>query len=156
MPFIDMHDYSPAARRYWWTVAILGMAVLAYSIAHVVSVDGKFLLQVMIGATVAAIVGLFPVRIPGAKTSIAGAEIFIFLVLLLYGTEAAVIAAALEGVRRGVPHFQALDQPDHHAGHHVARDLRRRARSSMPRQAVPDQHGARRWSRYAPSASCTS
>jgi diguanylate cyclase (GGDEF)-like protein/PAS domain S-box-containing protein len=46
---------------------------------------------------VAAVVGLFPVRIPGAKTSIAGAEIFIFLVMLLYGPSAAVIAAAFEG-----------------------------------------------------------
>ena len=97
MNFINMQDYSPAAKRYWWSVTIPGMAVLAYSAAHVISVDGKYLLQVMIGATVAAIVGLFPVRVPGSKMSIAGAEIFIFLVLLLYGTEAAVIAAALEG-----------------------------------------------------------
>ena len=97
MTFIDLHDYPPAARRYWWTIAILGMAVLAYSVASVVAVGGTFLLQVMIGATVAAIVGLFPVMVPGTKTSIAGAEIFIFLVMLLYGPEAAVIAAALEG-----------------------------------------------------------
>ncbi len=98
MAIIDMQDYSPAARRYWWSVTVLGMAALAYSIASVVSIDGKFLMQVLIGAAVAAIVGLFPVRIPGAKTSIAGAEIFIFLVMLLYGPEAAVIAAAFEGL----------------------------------------------------------
>src|SRR6185312_2575095 len=97
MPIIDMQDYNPAARRYWWTITLLGMGALAYSIASVVAVDGKFLLQVLAGAVVAAIVGLFPVRVPGSKTSIAGAEIFIFLVMLLYGTEAAVIAAALEG-----------------------------------------------------------
>jgi diguanylate cyclase (GGDEF)-like protein/PAS domain S-box-containing protein len=97
MPFIDMQDYSPAARRYWWVVTALGAAALAYSIADVVHIDGRFLLQVLAGAAVAAIVGLFPVRIPGAKTSIAGAEIFIFLVMLLYGPSAAVIAAAFEG-----------------------------------------------------------
>jgi diguanylate cyclase (GGDEF)-like protein/PAS domain S-box-containing protein len=97
MPFIDMQDYNPVARRYWWTVTLLGAAALAYSMASVVAIDGKFLLQVIIGAAVAAVVGLFPVRIPGAKTSIAGAEIFIFLVMLLYGAQAAVIAAAFEG-----------------------------------------------------------
>jgi diguanylate cyclase (GGDEF)-like protein/PAS domain S-box-containing protein len=98
MRLIDMQDYNPVARRYWWTVTLLGTAALAWSIAGVVAIDGKFLLQVLAGAAVAAIVGLFPVRIPGAKTSIAGAEIFIFLVMLLYGPQAAVIAAALEGL----------------------------------------------------------
>jgi diguanylate cyclase (GGDEF)-like protein/PAS domain S-box-containing protein len=97
MQFIDMQDYNTASRRYWWVVTLLGAAALAYSIASVVAVDGKFLIQVLLGAAVAAIVGLFPVRIPGAKTSIAGAEIFIFLVMLLYGAQAAVIAAAFEG-----------------------------------------------------------
>ena len=98
MSLIDMQDYNPVSRRYWWTVTLLGMAALAYAIAHVVAIDGNYLVQVLIGAAVAAIVGLFPVRIPGAKTSIAGAEIFIFLVMLLYGPLAAVIAAALEGL----------------------------------------------------------
>ena len=55
------------------------------------------LLQVLRRRRIAAIVGLFPVRIPGAKTAVAGAEIFIFLMLLLYGAPAAVLAAALEG-----------------------------------------------------------
>jgi diguanylate cyclase (GGDEF)-like protein/PAS domain S-box-containing protein len=93
-----MQDYNPVARRYWWAVTLVGMAALAWSIAGVVAIDGKFLIQVLVGAAVAAIVGLFPVRIPGAKTSIAGAEIFIFLVMLLYGAQAAVIAAAFEGL----------------------------------------------------------
>ncbi len=97
MPLIDMQDYLPAGRRYWWIAAILGTAALLYAVADVVAVDGTFLLQVLAGAAVAAIVGLFPVRIPGAKTSIAGAEIFIFLAMLLYGPSAAVIAAAFEG-----------------------------------------------------------
>jgi diguanylate cyclase (GGDEF)-like protein/PAS domain S-box-containing protein len=97
MPFIDMQDYNTAARRYWTAVTLLGMGALAFSIGVVVSIDGKFLLQVLVGSVVAAVVGLFPVRVPGSKTSIAGAEIFIFLIMLLYGTYAAVIAAALEG-----------------------------------------------------------
>src|SRR5690349_5709618 len=97
MNLIDMQDYTPAAKRYWWTVVFLGSAALLYAVASLVQLEGVVLLQVLIGATVAAIVGLFPVLIPGAKTAIAGGEIFIFLVLLLFGTPAAVVAASVEG-----------------------------------------------------------
>ena len=97
MPLIDMQDYTPAARRYWWTVVFLGVFALVYAIAKVGQFEGMLLLQVLVGAAVAAIVGLFPVRIPGAKTAIAGGEIFIFLMMLVYGAPAAVLAAALEG-----------------------------------------------------------
>ncbi len=97
MSVIDMQDYTPAARRYWWAVAFVGVVALAYSILRVAQLEPLVLAQVLAGATVAAIVGLFPVRIPGAKTAVAGGEIFIFLVLLLFGAPAAVLAAAVEG-----------------------------------------------------------
>src|SRR5688500_10428302 len=96
-PLIDMQDYTPAARAYWWVVTILGALAIVYSIATVVRLDLTSLAQVLVMAAVAAVVGLFPVRIPGAKTSFGGAEIFIFLSLLLHGAPAAVIATALEG-----------------------------------------------------------
>jgi hypothetical protein len=63
---IDMKDYTPAARRYWWTVVFLGVWALIYSIARIADFQGMVLLQVLVGASIAAIVGLFPVRIPGA------------------------------------------------------------------------------------------
>jgi diguanylate cyclase (GGDEF)-like protein/PAS domain S-box-containing protein len=94
---IDMQDYTPAARAYWWVVAILGGLSIVYSLAVVVRMDLPSLAQVLVLAAVAAVVGLFPVRIPGAKTSFGGAEIFIFLSLVLYGPAAAVIATSLEG-----------------------------------------------------------
>ncbi len=97
MGFIDMNDYNTPATVYWWTVTLLGMVALGYGIAGVALLPASLLLQVVIGTAVAATVGLFPVRIPGSKTSIAGGEIFIFLILLLYGTAPAVVAAALEG-----------------------------------------------------------
>jgi diguanylate cyclase (GGDEF)-like protein/PAS domain S-box-containing protein len=96
-PRIDMQDYTPAARAYWWVVVILGALAIGYSIVAVARLDVPSLAQVLVLAAVAAVVGLFPVRIPGAKTSFGGAEIFIFLSLLLYGAPAAVIATALEG-----------------------------------------------------------
>ena len=97
MQLIDMQDYSPAARRYWWAVVFLGVWALVYAISRVASFQGAVLVQVLVGALVAAVVGLFPVRVPGAKTAIAGGEIFIFLILLVYGAPAATLAAALEG-----------------------------------------------------------
>ncbi|MGZ5031610.1 MAG: hypothetical protein ACXWAC_00285, partial [Usitatibacter sp.] len=97
MRFIDMKDYNPAATAYWWVVTLLGMVALGFGLAGVALLPASLMIQVLIGAAVAAIVGLFPVRIPGAKTSIAGGEIFIFLILLLYGAAPAVVAAALEG-----------------------------------------------------------
>jgi len=97
MNLIDMQDYTPAARIYWWTVVVLGVWALIFSVAMVSELPTVTLLQVLVGATVAAVVGFFPVRIPGAKTAIAGGEIFIFLVMLIYGAPAAVLAAAVEG-----------------------------------------------------------
>ncbi|HUL56995.1 MAG TPA: EAL domain-containing protein [Usitatibacter sp.] len=97
MTLIDMKDYTPAARIYWWTVVVLGVWALIFSIAVVGELQGTTLLGVLVGSLVAAIVGFFPVRIPGAKTAIAGGEIFIFLVMLVYGAPAAVLAASLEG-----------------------------------------------------------
>jgi diguanylate cyclase (GGDEF)-like protein/PAS domain S-box-containing protein len=96
MQLIDMNDYTPAAKRYWWTVVPLGVAAFLYSGWQVAHLEPETMLQVLCGALVAAAVGLFPVRIPGTKISIGGAEIFIFLMLLLYGVPAAVIGAALE------------------------------------------------------------
>jgi hypothetical protein len=98
MPLIDMHDYKPKARLYWWTVTALGLIALTHAIITIAGMNGGALVQVLIIAATAAIVGLFPVRIPGTKTSLAGGDIFIFLVLLLYGAAPAVLAAALEGL----------------------------------------------------------
>ena len=95
---IDMHDYTPKARLYWWAVMALGLFALARAIASIAAMDSGPLVQVLIIAAAAAIVGLFPVRIPGAKTSLAGGEILIFLALLLYGVAPAILAAALEGL----------------------------------------------------------
>ena len=93
---LQMHDYSPEAKAYWWTIALLGLVVLSIALATIAGFERGVILQIVLGATFAALTGVFPVRIPGAKTSIAGAEIFVFLLLLLYGPAAAALAAAAE------------------------------------------------------------
>jgi diguanylate cyclase (GGDEF)-like protein/PAS domain S-box-containing protein len=53
-------------------------------------------IQVAIGCVVAAMAGFYPVRVPGSKNSFAAGEVFIFLLLLMHGPAAAVLAAAGE------------------------------------------------------------
>src|SRR5258708_37886458 len=93
MQLIDMQDYSPAARRYWWTVVFLGVWALVYAISKVGQFEGEVLLQVLAGALVAAIAALFPGRAPGAQTAIPGASLLHFLVLVVSGAPAALLAA---------------------------------------------------------------
>ena len=52
--------------------------------------------QVALVVTVAGVTGAFPHGVPGTKTSITGAEVFIFLALLMNGPAAAALAAAAE------------------------------------------------------------
>jgi diguanylate cyclase (GGDEF)-like protein/PAS domain S-box-containing protein len=97
MRLLDMKDYTASARVYWWIVAVLGAAVFGTAVYATLLLPPAILVQATIGMAVAAVVGLFPVRIPGAKTALAAGEIFIFLILLLYGPAPAVVAAAFEG-----------------------------------------------------------
>jgi len=93
-----MRDYNGPARRYWWAVTLLGWAALSWSLAQVAALETPVLVQVLGAAAMAAVVALFPVRIPGTRTSVAGGEIFIFLIMLLQGIHAGVVAAAIEGL----------------------------------------------------------
>jgi diguanylate cyclase (GGDEF)-like protein/PAS domain S-box-containing protein len=93
---LGMNDYTSRAKAYWWLTALLGVATLAYAIDHVLTLAPGAMLQIALGTLFAAIVGLFPVRVPGAKTSGSAAEIFVFLLLLDFGAQAAALAAASE------------------------------------------------------------
>ena len=94
---IDMSDYNLRSRIYWLSVVAAGVIALAWSVGAVVDQGGLLVAQVLAGALVVGCTALFTVKIPGAKTSIAAAEIFIFLMLLLFGPAAAAIGAAVEG-----------------------------------------------------------
>ena len=92
-----MHDYNNSARTYWWSVAAIGYALLAHAIYAVTALPTATIVQIALASAFAGAIAIFPVRIPGTTLSIAGGEIFIFLALALFGVEAAVVAAALEG-----------------------------------------------------------
>lgn len=92
-----MHDYNIPARIFWWSIAALGYGLLAHALYVVGGLPTTTMLQVALATAFVGAVAFFPVKIPGTKLSVAGGEIFIFLALLLFGAEAAIIAAALEG-----------------------------------------------------------
>ena len=93
---IDMHDYNAVARRFWWSSVVVGYAVLVFALYRLLHLDAAVLAGALIGAALAALVGYLPVRIPGTKAGIAGGEIIIFFVLMVYGVPAAILAAVLE------------------------------------------------------------
>jgi diguanylate cyclase (GGDEF)-like protein/PAS domain S-box-containing protein len=92
-----MNDYNASARAYWWTVAVVGYALLGHALFTVAMLPLTSFVQVALAVAFAGVVAFFPVKIPGTNLSIAGGEIFIFLALLLFGVEAAAVTAAAEG-----------------------------------------------------------
>ncbi|HEY6511008.1 MAG TPA: EAL domain-containing protein [Burkholderiaceae bacterium] len=93
-----MPDYNRKAAGYWWLMVLLGLGSLAVALVHVAALSPGAQARVAIGCGVAMLAGLYPVRIPGSKNSFAAGEIFIFLLLLMHGPAAAVLAAAGEAL----------------------------------------------------------
>jgi len=91
-----MPDYNRRATVYWWTLVLLGSAVLVQALDGLAALPLSILFQVLFGCAVAMLAGLFPVRIPGSKNSFAAGEVFILLLLMMQGPQAAALAAAGE------------------------------------------------------------
>jgi diguanylate cyclase (GGDEF)-like protein/PAS domain S-box-containing protein len=93
-----MPDYNRAAATYWWLMFGLGAMALGYSVWTLQAVAMADALLIGAGTAMAMLAGFFPVRIPRSKNSFAAGEIFIFLLLLMFGPAAAAFASACEGV----------------------------------------------------------
>ena len=131
---LRMDDYTPQAKAYWWVAALSGFTVLGLSVARIAPLGPAAQMQILLGVVFATLTGLFPARVPGAKTSGSVAEIFVFLLLLDYGPAAAAIAAAAEAgtiswrtsnrwtSRLGSPAMAALAMHACGSGFEVARE----------------------------------
>jgi diguanylate cyclase (GGDEF)-like protein/PAS domain S-box-containing protein len=102
-PFKRLHgalmpDYNRRATAYWWSMVGLGAAVLMHTLATLLAMPPSQQVQIGLGVLVAACAGFFPVRIPRSKNSFAAGEIFIFLLLLLHGPAAAILASTFEAL----------------------------------------------------------
>jgi diguanylate cyclase (GGDEF)-like protein/PAS domain S-box-containing protein len=91
-----MHEYNIQARAYWWTVFGIGCVLLAMALWSVIQLPLPSVIQIALVGAAAGVVGFFPLTIPRTKIAIAAGEIFIFLLLLLFGVEAALLVAAIE------------------------------------------------------------
>jgi diguanylate cyclase (GGDEF)-like protein/PAS domain S-box-containing protein len=91
-----LFDYNRKAATFWWTTVTLGAAVLLSALLSLLGQSPWVWLQIALGVVIAMVAGFFPVRIPRSKNSFAAGEIFIFLLLLVHGPQAAVLAAAGE------------------------------------------------------------
>jgi diguanylate cyclase (GGDEF)-like protein/PAS domain S-box-containing protein len=89
-------DYNAAATAYWALLVTAGVTAFGFCAIRVSSLSTAGISQVVGISLVAALVGMFPLHPPKTKISIAAGDIFIFLLLLLHGPEAAVVAAVLE------------------------------------------------------------
>jgi diguanylate cyclase (GGDEF)-like protein len=91
-----MPDYNRAAATYWWSLVLLGAAVLAVAAYHASLRPFSVQLQVLAICIASMLAGAFPVPLPGTKSSVSAAEIFVFLGLLYLGLDVACLAAAAE------------------------------------------------------------
>jgi diguanylate cyclase (GGDEF)-like protein/PAS domain S-box-containing protein len=92
-----LFDYNRQAAIFWWISVSLGAMALLSAMLSLLAQPPLVWLQIALGAVIAMVAGFFPVRIPRSKNSFAAGEIFIFLLLLVHGPYAAVLAAAGEG-----------------------------------------------------------
>lgn len=85
------------AKSYLWLVVAVGTVLFLYS-AHqlpVAQLDARLLL---LAVMLVALSSFAAIRIPRINAQITVSDIFIFMTMLLFGGEAAVLMAALEGV----------------------------------------------------------
>src|SRR3954452_992588 len=86
--------------RYMWLVVIASMPMFVYSVFKLPypKLDFRFgllfLLTVVISSRIA-------IKVPRVNTTMTVADSFVFLTLLLYGPEAAVVVAAADGLSAG-------------------------------------------------------
>ena len=93
-----MPDYNRKATAYWWAMVCLGLAVLVHALQQLGALPLAAWLQIVVATVLAMLAGLVPVRIPRSTNSFTAGEIFIFLLLLMDGPEAAALASACEAL----------------------------------------------------------
>jgi diguanylate cyclase (GGDEF)-like protein/putative nucleotidyltransferase with HDIG domain len=98
MRFIEMSDYNPKARAYWWTTTVLGALAFGYAAVGVLHLDLRGQLGVIALIAVVFVAGLKPITIPGTNTSITPGDIFVFLTALFWGAPAAALVAATDAL----------------------------------------------------------
>jgi diguanylate cyclase (GGDEF)-like protein len=87
--------------RYMWLVVAAGSAMFVYSIFTFpfAKLDFRFCLLLLLTILISSRIAI---KVPRVNTTITVADSFVFLTLLLYGPEAAVVVAAADGLSAGL------------------------------------------------------
>ena len=85
-------DYNRAARWYWVAMVAAGGFALGAALLQLAWLPPDALLQVAAGLACTVLAALLPVAVPGVRVSFVVGELFIFVLLLLHGMPAAVVA----------------------------------------------------------------
>src|SRR5215204_4213127 len=87
--------------RYMWLVIAAGVTVFVYSLCALPypNLDFRFCLLFLLTVLVSSRIAI---KVPRVNTTITVADSFVFLTLLLYGPEAAVLVAAADGLSAGL------------------------------------------------------
>src|SRR2546423_13084803 len=91
-----LHDYSPAAARFWLALALIGAWALALAGVRLAQLEAGGVWQNLGWSAIAAAAAAIPIQIPRSKHSIGTRDIGIFLLLALPRTPAAAPSASLE------------------------------------------------------------
>ncbi|MFO1325841.1 MAG: EAL domain-containing protein [Rubrivivax sp.] len=89
-------DYNRKAASYWWTMVLLGAAVVALALAELAELPAETVGHVAALSALAVAAGFFPIEIPRSKNAFVAGDLFLYLLYLLYGLPAAVVGAAAE------------------------------------------------------------
>ncbi|HEU4835783.1 MAG TPA: bifunctional diguanylate cyclase/phosphodiesterase [Pyrinomonadaceae bacterium] len=86
--------------RYMWLVVVAGSAMFLYSLCTLpyAKLDFRFCLLFLLTAAISSRIAI---KVPRVNTTITVADSFVFLTLLLYGPQAAVIVATADGLSAG-------------------------------------------------------
>ncbi|HEX5886716.1 MAG TPA: hypothetical protein VFY67_19390, partial [Pyrinomonadaceae bacterium] len=88
-------------KRYMWLVVTAGAVIFGHACYNLPFQQLDFRFLSLFSLTVAISSGI-GIRVPRVNTTITVADSFVFLTLLLYGPEAAIIVAAADGLSSGL------------------------------------------------------
>jgi diguanylate cyclase (GGDEF)-like protein/PAS domain S-box-containing protein len=91
-----MPDYPRPAAIYWWSMVSAGALLLVGCLVLLSAREAAVWWQIALATFLAALTGLFPIRMPGTRHSLVVGDVFTFLTLLLHGAPAAALVAAGE------------------------------------------------------------
>src|SRR6185503_15163740 len=86
---------------YMWLVVVAGAAMFFYSLCTLpyAKLDFRFCLLFLLTGAISSRIAI---KVPRVNTTITVADSFVFLTLLLYGPQAAVVVAAADGLSAGL------------------------------------------------------